>query len=70
MVDRRRVVIAQDADDPRADALGEPLRPLGLVEVREDLLGRGRRPIEQSFVEETGDGVEHHLIDRLVLVDA
>ncbi len=69
LLDRRRVVVEQDPDDPLADATSDALDPIVLVEATQCRLGRRRGLVEQALVEEAGDLVEGRLVDRLGLVE-
>jgi hypothetical protein len=69
LLDRGRVVIAQDPDDPIPDALGDALHGVGTIEAGQRGLGGGSRRLEQVLVEHRRDPVEGGLIDRVRLVE-
>src|SRR3954447_5951180 len=69
LLDRIRVVLAHDLDDPLTDALRESLHPVGVVESGQTHLCATRGHVGEALVEEPGDAIERPLVDGVVAVD-
>ena len=69
LLDRGRVVFAEDAHDPLADAPRQSLDRVVLGQAGQDRRGATAGRVGQPLVEQAGDAVEGRLIDRLGLVE-
>ena len=70
LLDRRRVVLAQDPDDALADAAGRCARSgSSAAQPRQAASARRRGALGESLVEQAGDAVERRLVDAVGLVE-